>query len=64
MLADVMTKRLALDRHVKLLGMMGIREFTDTSPFSSGEERRNDGMHGKSQEPQVGVSNSGVSGDF
>jgi hypothetical protein len=49
MLADVMTKGLAKDRHLKLLGMMGVRtcEITNTTPSSSkdGSQKAKHGVH-------------------
>jgi hypothetical protein len=63
MLADLMTKGLARERHGRLLGLlgMGTHEVTTTTPSSS-ELGKKDG--GKSQDPRVGVSNSVVSSDF
>jgi hypothetical protein len=65
MLADVLTKCLARERHECLLGLMGMRDViivAITTPSSSKDGRPIRGKEwrdgGKAPEPRVGVSNS------
>jgi hypothetical protein len=47
MLADLMTKGLACDRHAKLMGLMGTCEVANTTPSSSdGATSGSDGLRG------------------
>ena len=65
LVADIMTKGLARERHERLIRMMGMGMVTTTTNAtpSSSKEKKEDGA----PEPRVGVSNyvvSGTAGDF